>query len=125
MRRGLPAAICLCFAIGVPDARGDVPPEPDSADAHCSLVEQCPTGGAFCAYSFRPGQEKSPEEVAAREAQTKCESALEAKGLQRRCRAGGNYSGQNLFCPPGATGTWKGRAASAKTESGEKRGCLR
>jgi hypothetical protein len=124
MRRALSAVIFIGFAIGVPDARGDVPPDPDSADAHCSLVEQCPTGGAFCAYTFRPGQESSPEQVAAREAQTKCESALEAKGLQRRCRAGGNYSGQNLFCPAGATGSWKPRSAIPKSDSGEKRGCL-
>ena len=91
-------------------ARADVPPAPDSPDAHCSLAEQCDKG-VLCPYAFRPGTPPAPGEVRVGEA---CRSGALAQGLERRCRSGGNYSGQELFCPKGATGTWKapGKASS-------------
>jgi hypothetical protein len=82
-------------------ALADIPPDPDSPDAHCSLAEQCP-GGEFCDYAFMPGQ----PEAEWKHVGADCRTAVAAKGLQRRCRDGGNYSGQELFCPPGATGSW-------------------
>ncbi|MCY1004147.1 hypothetical protein OV079_00900 [Nannocystis pusilla] len=88
-------------------ALADIPPDPDSPDAHCSLAEQCP-GGEFCDYAFRPGQ----PEAEWKHVGADCRTAVAAKGLQRRCRDGGNYSGQELFCPPGAKGSW---SADGKT----------
>ncbi|MCY0991246.1 hypothetical protein OV203_29135 [Nannocystis sp. ILAH1] len=89
-------------------ALADIPPDPDSPDAHCSLAEQCP-GGEFCDYAFMPGQ----PEAEWKHVGADCRTAVAAKGLQRRCRDGGNYSGQELFCPPGAKGSWSadGKAA--------------
>jgi len=108
-RRGLlfsvirPAlAVSFMLALSVP-ARADVPPPPDSADAHCSLAEQCPHG-VFCPYAFRPGRAPEAGEVPVGDA---CRTEAAAKGLAQRCRSGGNYSGQNLFCPAGETGSWK------------------
>ncbi|MDC0668157.1 hypothetical protein [Nannocystis radixulma] len=82
-------------------ALADIPPDPDSPDANCSKEKQCPTG-EFCDYSFMPGQPESEWKHVGAE----CRTAAAAKGLQRRCRDGGNYSGVELFCPPGATGSW-------------------
>ncbi|MBZ5710590.1 hypothetical protein [Nannocystis pusilla] len=82
-------------------ALADIPPDPDSPDANCSREKQCPTG-EFCDYSFMPGQPESEWKLVGEE----CRTAAAAKGLQRRCRDGGNYSGVELFCPPGATGSW-------------------
>jgi len=82
-------------------ALADIPPDPDSPDANCSKDKQCPTG-EFCDYAFNPGAPESEWKHVGEE----CRTAVAAKGLQRRCRDGGNYSGGELFCPPGATGSW-------------------
>jgi len=82
-------------------ARADIPPDPDSADAHCTLAEQC-SAGVFCDYAFRPGEKDGASEKVGQD----CRIDAEMKGLERRCRNGGNYSGQSLYCPKGATGTW-------------------
>jgi MYXO-CTERM domain-containing protein len=81
-------------------ARADIPPSPDSPDAHCTLAEQCKSG-VFCPYAFNPGNEAETAKVG-----VDCRSGAEAKGLEQRCRDGNNYSGQHLYCPPGETGTW-------------------
>ncbi|MBK9755461.1 MAG: hypothetical protein IPO88_18515 [Nannocystis sp.] len=82
-------------------ARADIPPDPDSADAHCTLAEQC-SAGVFCDYAWRPGAKDGEAEKVGEG----CRIEAVAKGLELRCRNGGNYSGQNLYCPKGATGTW-------------------
>jgi hypothetical protein len=88
-------------ALALP-ARADVPPPPSSPDAHCSLAEQC-AHGVFCPYAWRPGKPPAAGAVPAGEA---CRTGALAKGLERRCRHGGNYAGQELFCPKGETGSW-------------------
>jgi hypothetical protein len=85
-------------------AHGDVPPEPDSNDAHCSLPEQCP-GGTFCPY-----QAPAPPDSAQR-ARSQCLEGVAKKGLERRCRHGGNYQGEELYCPKGETGTFRPKRA--------------
>ncbi len=69
-------------------ALADIPPDPDSPDANCSKEKQCPTG-EFCDYSFMPGQPESEWKHVGAE----CRTAAAAKGLQRRCRDGGNTPG--------------------------------
>ena len=94
-------------------ARADVPPSPDSPDAHCSLDEQC-KAGVLCPYMFQGGGRTPPGEIPVGQA---CRADAAAKGLERRCRHGGNYGGDEIFCPPGATGTWTRPAAAAPTSS--------
>lgn len=102
LRTTLPVAMVLALlAFGVP-ARADMAPPPDSPDAHCSLAEQCPNG-VFCPYFMRPGVPPADGEAPVGEA---CRTQAAAKGLVRRCRDGGNYGGQALFCPQGETGSW-------------------
>lgn len=81
-------------------ARADVPPLPTSPDAHCSLAEQC-AHGVLCPYARRPGT--PPPAVPVGQA---CRTDALGKGLERRCRHGGNYSGEELYCPKGETGSW-------------------
>jgi MYXO-CTERM domain-containing protein len=92
-------------------ARADIPPDPDSADAHCTLAEQC-ASGTFCEYAFNPGDKTGEMEKVGLE----CRKEAEKKGLERRCRNGGNYSGDTLYCPPGATGTWSAGGGSPAPE---------
>ena len=114
MKRPSPLPIAALLVVSVvATARADVPPAPDSPDAHCSLAEQCPNGGVFCPYAFNPGAPRNPSEVPLGQV---CRNDAATKGLERRCRSGGNYSGQELFCPLGATGTWK-RSVSPPAES--------
>lgn len=82
-------------------ARADIPPDPNSVHAHCTLVEQC-SAGVFCDYAWSPGGKPEESEKVGED----CRIGAAAKGLEERCRSGGNYSGQTLFCPKGATGTW-------------------
>jgi len=90
------------LALALPaTARADIPPDPDSVDAHCTKAEQCPTGET-CPYAFNPGDRNGESEMVGAD----CRDQLRLKGLEKRCRNGGNYSGENLFCPPGATGSW-------------------
>jgi MYXO-CTERM domain-containing protein len=91
-----PVALCLPAS-----ARADIPPDPDSPDAHCTKAEQCPDG-ELCPYAFRPGQPEGDWKNVGAD----CRAAVASKGLERRCRNGGNYSGENLYCPPGSTGSW-------------------
>ena len=98
--RCLVISLSLGTALVALPARADIPPDPDSADAHCSLAEQCKSG-TLCAYAFNPGDQEASRKVGA-----ECREAAEKKGLQHRCRDGGNYSGNSLHCPPGETGTW-------------------
>lgn len=94
--------LAAAAAVFVPSpARADIPPDPDSPDAHCSQAEQCPTG-EYCDYAFSPG---APEEEWKHVGED-CRKAVAAKGLERRCRDGGNYGGRELYCPPGASGSW-------------------
>jgi hypothetical protein len=94
--------ILLLLALTAPAiARADIPPDPDSADAHCSKAEQCPNG-ELCPYAFRPGDQSGESEKVGAD----CRAQVASKGLERRCRSGGNYSGESLHCPPGETGSW-------------------
>jgi hypothetical protein len=94
-------ALALALAALPSLARADIPPHPDSPDAHCTPAEQCPTG-ENCPYSFRPGDPDGDWKNEGAE----CRELMKSKGLELRCRNGGNYGGQQLFCPPGATGSW-------------------
>jgi MYXO-CTERM domain-containing protein len=109
MRPLLALPLVLAFAS---TAHADVPPPPDSPDAHCTLAEQCDKG-VLCPYAFHPGKPPAPGEAPVGEA---CRSAALAQGLERRCRHGGNYGGEELFCPKGATGSWSppGHASSSR-----------
>lgn len=94
--------LLVLLALTLPTtARADIPPDPDSADAHCTAAEQCPTGET-CPYAFNPGDRSGESEKVGAD----CREQMRRKGLEQRCRNGGNYSGDNLFCPPGATGSW-------------------
>lgn len=97
-----------------PAARADIPPDPDSPDAHCSQAEQCPNG-EFCDYAFSPGAPESEWKHVGEE----CRTAVQAKGLERRCRDGGNYGGRELFCPPGETGSWSQGEKTSPTPANE------
>jgi MYXO-CTERM domain-containing protein len=95
--------VLLCALFLASPARADVPPSPDSPDAHCSLQEQCPHGTS-CHYAIQPGSPPAPGEEPVGQA---CRAQAGAKGLERRCRNGGNYWGDEIFCPKGETGSWK------------------
>ena len=82
-------------------ARADIAPDPDSVDAHCTKVEQC-ADGVLCEYAWSPGGKPGESEKVGAD----CRTQAAAKGLEERCRNGGNYSGETLHCPKGATGTW-------------------
>lgn len=92
-------------------ARADVPPPADSPDAHCTLEEQC-KAGVLCPYTFSPGKPPAAGEVPEGQA---CRADAATKGLEQRCRSGGNYSGNDLYCPKGATGTWSPPAKATAT----------
>lgn len=83
-------------------ARADIPPSADSPDAHCSPAEQCPSG-EFCPYEFKPSDPEASRKVGAG-----CRSAAQSRGLKQRCRSGGNYRGEDLYCPPDERGSWGG-----------------
>jgi hypothetical protein len=96
-------------------SQADVPPPPDSPNAHCTPTEQCPNG-IYCRYSIRPGAAPQPGEVPVGES---CRTDAKAKGLSRRCRNGGNYAGSELFCPEGETGSWSpAKSAAGLSTSG-------
>lgn len=82
-------------------ARADIAPDPDSPDAHCTRAEQCPAGET-CPYAFNPGDRTGESEKVGED----CRAEMLKKGLERRCRNGGNYGGEHLFCPPGSSGSW-------------------
>lgn len=103
-------------AILLPGAAGaDIPPPDSSPDAHCTLAEQCKSG-TFCPYAFNPSSEDGEEAKVGAD----CRADATGKGLERRCKDGGNYGGQDLFCPVGETGTWspgRGRPNATRTGS--------
>lgn len=93
--------LLVALAVTTPAiARADIPPDPDSIAAHCTRPEQCPNGDT-CPYAFSPGDQEESDKVG-----EDCRLGMTARGLESRCRSGGNYSGEELFCPPGETGTW-------------------
>jgi uncharacterized protein (TIGR03382 family) len=107
-------AIVLTLGAGVAVAslsvptRADIPPPRSSPDAHCTPREQC-EAGVFCPYAFRPSSVDGEDAKVGAD----CRAQASAAGLEKRCHDGGNYSGQALFCPPGATGKWRGSRAAA------------
>ena len=105
MSRWPSAAFAVALLVTLPvtlPARADVPPAPNSPDAHSTLAAQC-AHGVFCPYAFRPGKPPSPNGPPVGLA---CRTSATGKGLERRCRHGGNYSGDELYCPKGETGSW-------------------
>jgi hypothetical protein len=106
-----PALAVLAGLLCALPAAADVPPPPNSPDAHCSLQEQC-AHGVLCPYSFNPGRPQPPGEAPLGEA---CRSQATSKGLEQRCRHGNLYRGDDLFCPKGETGSWKPDAPPVDT----------
>ena len=99
--------LAACAALLAPTlANADIPPDPDSDQAHCSDAEQCPDSAAWCDYNRRAGDEAAQKKANA-ETQA-CVDAMESKGLALRCSRGGNYAGHSLFCKPSDKGTWRG-----------------
>ncbi len=92
-RIALALAACASFAASLGSA--DIPPPPDSPDAHCSREEQC-AHGVECPAGLRVDHDASAA----------CVSGATARGLSYRCHTGGNYGGTSLYCPAGETGSW-------------------
>jgi hypothetical protein len=90
-----PIVTLLTLVLLAGTARADMLPDPDSADAHCTLAEQCPDG-VECPSGIR--QDASVVQS--------CDDAQEAKGLRVRCHRGGNYFGTAVYCRPDARGSW-------------------
>lgn len=102
MRAHLLLVSSLAFSLGMlicHETHADVAPDPDSADAHCTLAEQCP-GGTFCSY------ENNADDPAVKEQTDACIAEAKAKGLAYRCTDGGGTVGEKLYCPQGETGSW-------------------
>src|SRR5580700_5943218 len=95
-------ATLLTFFLLAGSARADVLPDPGSADAHCTLAEQCPDGGE-CPSGIR--QDASAVQA--------CDDAQAASGRTRRCHRGGNYVGTDVYCRPDAHGSWSAPPAAA------------
>jgi hypothetical protein len=115
-------ATLLALFLLTGSARADMLPDPNSADAHCTLAEQCPDG-VECPSGIR----RDASDVQA------CDDAQAAKGLKYRCHRDGNYSGTAVYCRPDARGSWSappaasgGSATSAEPASSPSRaGCSR
>lgn len=99
--------LAACATLLAPTLAGaDIPPDPDSDQAHCSEVEQCPDSAARCDYNNRaPNDAAQTKSSAATQA---CAEAMEAKGLAPRCSRGGNYIGRSLYYKPNDKGSWRG-----------------
>jgi MYXO-CTERM domain-containing protein len=108
------ALLLLFLLLSASPAQADEPPPPDSPDAHCSREEQCKTG-VLCPYASLRGRKPASGEMLVGEA---CRTDAKAKGLEQRCRHGGIYSGEELFCPPGATGIGKKGSSCACAAGG-------
>jgi hypothetical protein len=101
------AALVVASGVSATAARADMLPDPNSAEAHCTLPEQCPEG-AEC-----PSGIRQPDgSVAA------CDVAQTAKGLAYRCHRGGNYLGTAVYCKPDAHGSWTPAAPAAPAAPG-------
>lgn len=81
-------APCVAWADALPE-------DPNDVYFHCTPAEQCPTGSETCPATIGPAGQRPVE--------PKCAESATAKKLERRCwgKAG------HLYCPPGATGSWK------------------
>lgn len=80
-----------------------LPGDPDDVYYHCTAAEQCPTGSEICPATIGPAGQRPVE--------AKCAEAATAKKLERRCWGRDGH----LFCPPGATGSWKGKDSTTKS----------
>lgn len=114
MRRILFRVASISLVVAPCVARADALPEdPNDVYFHCTPAEQCPTGSEICPATIGPAGQRPVER--------QCAEAAAAKKLERRCwgKAG------HLFCPPAATGSWKGKAEPPPQppSSQPKRGC--
>lgn len=113
-RRVLPlAAVALLLAPVV--ASGDaLPPDKTSIYYHCTPDEQCPQGSETCTALSKGAGRKAPDD--------ECATAATGRGLEQRCYGPKGF----LFCPKGATGSWKGKPAeTAPAEGAPRHGCSR
>jgi len=101
-----PLAPLLALLFVSSSARADMLPDPASADAHCTLAEQCPDG-----FECPSGIRQDASVVQA------CIGAQSAKGLEYRCHRDGNYFGTSVYCRPDAHGSWSPPPAAASTGS--------
>lgn len=106
VRVALVSIVCAPF-VAWADA---LPGDPDDVYFHCTAAEQCPTGSEMCPAIIGPAGQRPVE--------PKCEQATTAKGLQHRCWGKSGH----LFCPPGATGSWKGKDTRATPPAPEGSG---
>ena len=89
-----------------------LPPDPQDIYYHCTPPEQCPAGSETCATIRGPAGQTSPEAA--------CAARATEKGLEQRCAGKDGY----LYCPAGATGTWKASPAPvAPSSPAPRRGC--
>jgi hypothetical protein len=106
------AALTLAFVpcVALADA---LPPDPQDIYYHCTPAEQCPQGETTCATIRGPAGHTSPDEA--------CAKRAEGAGLEQRCAGSGGY----LYCPKGATGSWKTDSAARPSAPGtaRRRGC--
>ncbi|HEY3818622.1 MAG TPA: hypothetical protein VGL81_15720 [Polyangiaceae bacterium] len=91
--RAFPVLFTLLLLAG--SARADILPDPSSADAHCTLAEQC-VDGVECPAGIR--QDAGVVQA--------CADAQKAKGLEYRCHRGGNYFATAVYCRADARGSW-------------------
>jgi hypothetical protein len=101
MRRIAPLLTVMFLAS---TAHADIAPDPDSADAHCTLAEQCPDG-VECPAGAR--QDASVVQA--------CMDAAKGKSLAYRCHRDGNYYGTSVYCRPDARGSWSPPQAGGGT----------
>ncbi|MBI4951643.1 MAG: hypothetical protein HY908_06390, partial [Myxococcales bacterium] len=95
-------------------ARADIPPPPNSPDRFCTPEQQCPTGFMKCPYARKPSELGRPPPPGKKAVGDDCRASAAEKGLKYRCRTGGNYSGDQIYCPPGESGSWPGSTALAQ-----------
>jgi hypothetical protein len=104
------AAPCIAWADALP---GD----PDDVFYHCTPEEQCPTGSEMCSATHGPAGQRPVD--------AECAARATAKKLERRCYGKNGH----LFCPAGATGSWKGKtkvdppSAADSSSPAPRRGC--
>lgn len=93
-----------------------LPGNPNDIYYHCTPDEQCPTGSETCPATIGPAGQRPVE--------PKCAEAAAAKKLEERCYGKAGH----LYCPPGATGSWKAKDPQPRPPPSEaprppKRGC--
>lgn len=82
-----------------------LPGDPNDVYFHCTPAEQCPSGSEMCPATIGPAGQRPVE--------PQCAEAAAAKKLERRCYGKAGH----LFCPPGATGSWKGKEPASTRSS--------